>query len=419
MVRLRFLLVTVVSALSMVALAQADNSGRIYGTIHTVDGDAFEGLIRWDKNEGSWVDVLDGTRDRDERHRDQSSTSGRHRYSSRRSSFKLFGVDIYKNPNSYTFISGSAAQSGIRFGHLRSLEVLDDDRAMLTLKDGSEIEFSNGSTDIGTSVREIIVEDPKEGEVEFSWEDIESIEFSETNFSKPSAFGERLYGTLTTRRGEEFSGFVCWDVDELFDNDVLDGEDQRRTRKIPFANVTSISRYSSSGAELILKSGDTIVLRGTNDVDESNRGIVISDPALGQVRVGWDNFERLEFKKAAHAVTYSEFDGGRRMRGTVYTESGETYSGEICWDDDEEYTWELLNGSYHDIDFQVEFGQIKQIEKNTSRSADVTLLDNRVFRLRGSNDVDEENKGIIVTPTDRKEVFVDWEDFSRVIFDAK
>jgi len=228
------------------------------------------------------VDVLDGTRDRDERHRDQSSTSGRHRYSSRRSSFKLFGVDIYKNPNSYTFISGSAAQSGIRFGHLRSLEVLDDDRAMLTLKDGSEIEFSNGSTDIGTSVREIIVEDLKEGEVEFSWEDIESIEFSETDFSKPSAFGERLYGTLTTRRGEEFSGFVCWDVDELFDNDVLDGEDQRRTRKIPFANVTSISRYSSSGAELILKSGDTIVLRGTNDVDESNRGIVISDPPWGR-----------------------------------------------------------------------------------------------------------------------------------------
>lgn len=407
------------SVLAVAVLAQADNSGRIYGTIHTVDGDTFEGLIRWDKNEGSWVDVLDGTRDRDDRHRDQSTSSGRRKYSNRRSSFRLFGVDIYQNPNSFSFVSGSAAESGIRFGHLKSLEVLDDDRAMLTLKNGNEIEFSNGSTDIGTSVREIIIEDPKEGEVEFSWEDIESIEFADADVSAPSVFGERLYGTLTTRRGDAFTGFICWDVDELFEKDVLDGEDHRRTRKIPFGNVASISRYSSSGAELILESGDTVILRGTNDVDESNRGIVVGDPDLGQVRVGWDNFEKLELKRASHAVRYSDFDGGRRMHGTVYTEEGESYTGDICWDDDEEYTWELLNGSYRDIEFQVEFGQIKQIEKNSSQSADVTLLDKRIFRLRGSNDVDEENKGIIVTPSDRKEVFVDWVDFARAVFETK
>ncbi|MEM9664363.1 MAG: hypothetical protein AAF970_05475, partial [Bacteroidota bacterium] len=37
---------------------QADD--RIYGTITTRDGSTFEGLIRWDTNEASWVDVLDG-----------------------------------------------------------------------------------------------------------------------------------------------------------------------------------------------------------------------------------------------------------------------------------------------------------------------------------------------------------------------
>ena len=41
----------------------AENEGRIYGKITTTDGDILEGLIRWDKNEGNWVDILNGTKD--------------------------------------------------------------------------------------------------------------------------------------------------------------------------------------------------------------------------------------------------------------------------------------------------------------------------------------------------------------------
>ncbi|MEW5796582.1 MAG: hypothetical protein AB1772_09495 [Candidatus Zixiibacteriota bacterium] len=396
----------------------ADNSGRISGTIRTVDGDTFKGLIRWDKNEGSWVDILDGTRDRDKR--EHSSRSTRRKYSSRRSSVKLFGLDLSTGPDNYGFVfEGSASESGIRFGHLRSLEVTDDDRALLILKSGEEIELYNGSTDIGTSIREILIEDVNEGEVEFSWEDIELIEFSDAGSGKPSVFGERLYGTVSTRRGDEFTGFICWDVDELFEEDILDGEDRRRSRKVPFGRISSISRYSSSGAEVAMKAGDTVLLRGSNDVDEGNRGIIVCDPAFGQVSVGWGEFEKLEFKTAPRAVRYADFDGGRKLKGTVYTEDGEKFSGEICWDDDEVYSWELLNGNYRDMEFKIEMGLIKQIEKNSGRSSDVTVSDGRVFRLRGSNDVDEDNKGIIVTAADGDEEYIDWEEFSRVVFDNK
>ena len=34
---------------------------RIYGKITTVDGDSYQGIIRWDRNEVSWVDQLNGT----------------------------------------------------------------------------------------------------------------------------------------------------------------------------------------------------------------------------------------------------------------------------------------------------------------------------------------------------------------------
>jgi hypothetical protein len=285
------------------------------------------------------------------------------------------------------------------------------------MKSGEEIEFYNGSTDIGTSIREIVIEDIDEGEIEFSWDDIELIEFTETDFSGSSSFGERLYGTLTTRRGDEFTGFVCWDIDELFENDILDGDQKRRSRKIRFGKLASIARYSSSGAEIVLKNGDEMILRGSNDVDDDNRGIIICDPAFGQVRVEWDEFDILEFSEAPRAVKYSSFDGGRKMKGTVYTEDGDEFSGLICWDDDEEYTWELLNGNYRDSQYKIEFGLIKEIEKNSRRSCDVTVSDGRVFELRGSNDVDSDNKGIIITDRDGEEVYVNWEDFERVKFD--
>jgi len=395
--------------------AQADNAGRIYGKIETIDGDTFEGLIRWDKNEGSWVDMLDGSRDRDDRERDRRYRSDRRKYRRGRSSISLFGIHIGDNDD-YVYMSSSTSQSGIRFGHLKSLEVIDDDRALLTLKSGNEVEFFNGSTDIGTSIREIVIEDSNEGEIEFTWDDIELIEFADTDFNEPSNFGGRLYGTLTTRRGDEFTGFVCWDMDELFENDILDGDQKRRSRKIRFGKIASIARYSSSGAEVVLKNGDELLLRGSNDVDDDNQGIIICDPGFGQIKVEWDEFDKLDFKKAPRPISYSEFDGGRRIKGTVYTEDGDEYTGEICWDDDEEYTWEILNGNHRDNEYKIEFGLIKEIEKNSRRSCDVTVLDGRTFVLRGSNDVDDGNKGIIITEDNGDEVYVDWEDFARAVF---
>lgn len=414
----RFLLITTSLVLISVAV-KADNSGRIYGKIHTVDGDTFEGIIRWDKNEGSWVDILNGTRDRDDRDRDSRSRSSTRKYREKRSSIKVFGIRINDESDDNTFFDFSSAESGIRFGHLKSLEPIDNDRVLLTLKNGEEVEFSSGSTDFGPGIREIVIEDADEGEVEFDWNDIELVEFSDSRFDKVSIFGERLYGTLTTRRGDEFTGFVSWDVDELFGRDVLDGDDRHRSREVELGDVATITRYSSSGAELLLKNGNDLVLRGTNDVDEDNRGICIGDPAFGQVKVGWDDFDKLEIKSAPRSVTYSEFNGGQKLKGTVYTEGGEEFTGQICWDDDEEYNWELLDGESRGAEFDIEFGFVKQIEKNSRRTCDVTILDGRVFHLSGSNDVDEDNKGIIITQADGEDTYIDWEDFTRAVFDNK
>lgn len=404
--------VTVVLGITALALtASADNSGRIYGKIYTVDGDVLEGLIRWDKNEGNWFDMLDGTKELPE-HSFGDNDRERRRYSDRGKSIEVFGVDIVK------WGGGSwdgSAQSGIRFGHIKELEVRGDDEVRLLLKSGQEIDLEGGSGDIGRGNREIVIEDPDQGEFELVWDDIDRIEFIEGR-TMESSFGERLYGTLKTRRGDEFTGFICWDVDEIFAEDELDGEDRGRKRSIEFGLISAIERYSSSGATVYLKNGSDVLLRETNDVDEGNRGIIVSDLAFGQVIVKWDEFDRVDFTTNNPEVRYRDFEPTDKIYGTVYTENGASYTGEIVWDRDEEHTWEILDGEYHDIEFDIEFGLISEIKKRNYRSAEVTVSDGRTFRLRGSNDVDEDNKGIYIRTNEGDWVEVDWYDFERVEF---
>lgn len=401
--------ISAVIIVSSAAVAAADSSGRIYGKLTTVDGDVFEGPIRWDLNEGSWVDILNGTKELT----GCSIGSHRKKYGERKKTIKIFGLRIEKTED---YSQNGSALSGVRFGHIKTLEIIDDDAIIVTLKSGEEVELEGNSTDIGGSIREIVIEDMNEGEIEFDWDDIERIDFMQGDADVKSNYGERLYGTLVTRRGDEFTGWVCWDVDEMFEKDILDGKENRRNRKIEFGKIAAIERYSSSGALVVLKNGDELVMKGTNDVDDDNRGIIITDVGLGQVVVDWDDFDRLDFKTPSGQVTYNEFDGGHQLKGTVYTEDGEQYTGKICWDADEQYTWEILDGEYYGIELDIDFAYIKEIKRRGRRSSIVTLWDGRSFRLKGTNDVDDNNKGIYVVQDDGEEIALDWDEFDRVEF---
>ena len=127
------------------------------------------------------------------------------------------------------------------------------------------------------------------------------------------------------------------------------------------------------------------------------------------MKVGWDDFADVTFTEAPADADRVLFDGGRSITGSVVTESGESLTGTVRWDNDEASTWEMLNGESRGVDFEIEFAQIARIEKS-GRGALVTLRDGRSFELSGSNDVNDENRGIVVDTGNgvRK---VPWEDF--------
>ena len=379
--------------------------GRICGVIHTRDGDTFEGPIRWDKNEAFWDDILDGIKERE----------GRHDGRRREKHIEIFGIRI----NWDEHVEESKGSCGIKFGHISSLERRSRNRAILRLKSGEKVTFHGYSTDVGSGVREIVIDDFEEGEIVLDWGDLDEIEFKECD--KAGKKERRLYGQVESRRGETFKGFICWDIDELFESDILDGEEKGRTRKIPFRRIKAIERRSRSSAWVYLKKGDQMKLSGTNDVDSGNRGIAVLDPYFGQVTVEWEDFDRCDFLEGGeeYLKTYGEFDGGYPLYGIVYDEDGESYEGHIRWDDDETQSWELLDGEYRGLEVDVEFGQIESIERRSSNAAEVTLRNGSSFKLEDSNDVNDENRGIFITTEDGKEIELDWYDFDKVVFKEK
>ncbi|GMR12930.1 MAG: hypothetical protein BMS9Abin29_1125 [Gemmatimonadota bacterium] len=454
---------------------QTSGDNRLYGTVTTITGRRYEGYVRWDRNEGSWADLLDANKQPDhgndrvvrtrrvpERARDARKRARSLRERARdgdrdRDGERSFKLDVLEDLDDLEHvadledlsriaiaiaersresragaptivISGrsirsgilqsfsfgtSATQSGIRFGHLKSIAALDSRTALFTLKSGEEMVFSANATDLGSNLRALVVEQVDGDVIELAWGDLDVVEFEAApeDASPPSS---RNYGTMTTHSGLEFTGYITWDVDEIYSSDILNGDDGRDDREIPFGSIERIDRDSSRGAMVTLDTGEEVLLSGTNDVDESNNGISVSDPGLGQVKVNWYDFASVRFHEAESQAGYGQFDGGQAIFGTVKTKNGGDYTGEIVWDLDESYTWEMLNGEQDGVEFHVEFSKIASLRPISSWGTKVTLKDGRTYELRGSNDVDHSNRGILVRLENGDEVQVEWDDLEEV-----
>ncbi len=255
------------SLLCVVVLASpvwAQDDDRIWGRLYATTGDVHEGFIRWDRNEGSWVDVLDGTKEiPSENYMVWLEAKGADGPPLR--SIDLQGFRISWREADPDFPPTTASE--IRFGHLRSLRVMEDGGVELTLRSGELVELDDRSRNLGGSNRGIVVDVPRRSEVDLDWDDLERIEFSAVP-SGVRARGHRLYGTLEDVQGNRFTGYVSWDLDEIMESDVLDGEEREggRNREIRFGEITSIERIEITRrgglARVVLVDGDELDLTG-------------------------------------------------------------------------------------------------------------------------------------------------------------
>jgi hypothetical protein len=233
---------------------------RLHGTVRTRHGD-FSGFVQWDRQYGVGSDELEGR-----------------------------------------------ANNGVlrpRFETIRAIARRSDDSALVTLRDGREVELA-GTRAVGRDNRGVYVDDPRYGRVLVSWGAFERIDFS-AGGSGPAysdfAPGRPLAGSVTTRDGRRLSGRLVYDLDESETTETLDAPAGGVDYTIPFGVIASISpdgrdERGARRAQVTLHGGETLHLERAGDLGAENAGMLIF--VNGRERpeyVEWADVARVEFNR--------------------------------------------------------------------------------------------------------------------------
>lgn len=384
---------------SVVAPLPAQTADRIWGRVHTTEGQVHTGFIRWGRTRVSWADVLRGLKDiPEENYVAWLEAHGRERATR---TIELRGYRITWDEVDPDF--PMEVRSGVRFGHLDSLVVLEGERAELTLRSGRRLDLVPRGGYGGNFSPRVEVEVPGEERLELEWDELERVVFSAP---PPTAVprARRLWGTAEDHGGNRYTGHLAWDQDEILASDVLDGRERGRVRgdrEVRFDRIRSLTT-TGRGTRVEMSDGGTLELEGRNDVDPNNRGLRIADPGLGVIVVPWEHLRTVRFHEAeGTSGGHGGFGGGHLLTGTVVTREGEELRGELRWDADEAGSWELLDGEAEGIEYEIELGFVRRVVPDGEDGARVTLVDGRDLELSRSRDVGSENKGVMVASTQR------------------
>jgi hypothetical protein len=252
-----------------------------------------------------------------------------------------------------------------------------------------------------------------------------------------------LYGRVETVEGGSYEGELRWGTEEAFWDDIfnasklenenleyVDGRDLRRVRTrhwsgwdflgIQDPDLTHVfavrfgdlKRIEVRGGERLVaefRNGQEMMLGGgSNDVGAE---ITVVDPKRGRQEIRWSRIHTIEFKDTPEKL-HDKL--GEPLYGTV--KSGRVdFTGRIQWDSDETLGSDQLDGETRDGKVHLAFRDIAAIRKDRLGSR-VTLKSGAELYLTGTNDVNHENRGVLVIVPRVGTVKIGWDDFDEVAF---
>ena len=381
-----------------------DTEGYLYGRILATSGDSYEGLLRWGGEEAFWDDLFQSAKEELPAldHVPKRARKGH------KGHFEVFGFKMEWDGD-----GALSRQFATRFGDIEKIEVTGDEDATVYMKSGSRYDVSGYANDVGNVVT---VWDESLGKVDLRWRRIDTIEFLPTPSSvRPE--GYRLRGRVETDAGE-FSGFIQWDSQECLSTDILDGNSRDGEIDIEMGRIRSIEKRGNH-SRVELEDGRTLELDGSNDVDSSIRGILVEDERYGRVEVRWSAFNKVVFEdEGGSGRGYGTYRGSGPLEATVFEAGGRELRGPIYFDLDESEGWEFLNGEFTDVEFNIPFETVAEIEPRGGNSSRVRLLSGENIRLSEGQDVSDRNDGVLVFVGGPKgdPEYVPWEDVERIEF---
>jgi hypothetical protein len=252
-----------------------------------------------------------------------------------------------------------------------------------------------------------------------------------------------LYGTITTKSDNEYTGLLRWGTEETFWDDLFNSTkgdlpyleaNRKQTRRrnrikifgIPigyrwddtgssrmyiarFGDIREIEARRGDNIRVTMKDGEVYEMEGgSNDIGAT---VTVLDDSLGEVKVEWDRIDRIVFQSTPSGVRPPAY----RLFGKVKTED-DVFEGHIQWDVQECLSTDKLDGEADDGDLSIEMGHISAIEKRNRNGSHVELKDGRKLVLEDTNDVDDSLRGIHVEDPRYGRVKISWEAFERAEF---
>jgi hypothetical protein len=378
--------------------------GFIYGRVTTVDGETYEGRLRWGGDqEAFWGDYFDGAKYENPW---ASHAPGEP------SPIEVFGFEIG---------GGDRPSFGrpfmARFGDIAVIEAHFKD-VQVTLKSGTTFaldRFAAGDIDDGVRVW-----DGGQGVVDLDAGEIRTITFLPA--APLVAPPDRLHGTVRTRQGD-FTGYIQWGQHDGAGTDELRGRAPEGERSLRYDAIRAIARQSRDSAVVTLLDGREIVLSDSGEIGRGNRGIYVDDGRFGRVLISWDAFERVEFSPRGSGPAYGDFAPGRPLTGSVTTRDGRRLAGRLVYDFDESESTETFDASKDGVDYNIPFGLIASIvpgvrEGEGAQRVRVTLHDGEALHFERNGDLGERNAGLLIFVAGRERPeHVPWADVEQVDFD--
>jgi len=375
--------------------------GFLYGRVVTNDGNTYEGRLRWGGDqEASWGDYFNGTK----ADNPWLASVPPGKLPTRPNSVQVFGLVLVHREVPIDTDRRFMA----RFGDIARIDAKERD-VRVTMKSGTAFNLDRmDASDFDDGVR---VWDSTRGVLDLDSAQVKSVELLPA--TGPIAAAGRLHGTVHTAR-RDFTGFVQWDREECVGTDKLDGSTDGRKLSVRFDTIRSIARQTRNSSLLTLVDGRELVLSGTNDVGNGNRGVYVDDPRYGRVLVSWNAFLRLDLSPAGSGPAYGDFPPGRPLTGSVTTRDGRQLTGRLVYDLDESETTETLDAPSEGVDYTIPFGMIASIVLPDR----VTLHNGETLQLERSADLGERNAGILIfVDGGEHPEYVPWTEVVRIVFD--
>ncbi|MCB1183319.1 hypothetical protein KDM41_07785 [bacterium] len=258
-----------------------------------------------------------------------------------------------------------------------------------------------------------------------------------------------LYGTVTLDDGGKLTGYLRWEDEEAFWDDLFhsrqrdvkwddyadmealakarrqeyyrnhglidriayalenrDGERElRRLFVARFGDVAAIRVDADEAIALEMNEGTLYPVRGhSNDVSQD----IIVTTADGETHdLDWDEFREIRFAQAPADLA----PPAARLWGHVRSREG-SYEGFIQWDKSECVDTDILDSDEEDL----AMGDLAELRRVPGGNSEATLRDGRVLALSGSNDVGNGNRGVVVETTDRGRLTIPWDLFESAAF---